>query len=149
MSKLVGELSKLSPFSGQQSDFKGWETELWRVAGVNNLEATLDQHYRPGTQGFHAEHNKILYYLIEKAVEHSVDAHAHFKKAARFDGNHAYFLLRDAYVFSSHAEGALLLQKLHGLRINSGESLTLFGIRLAELFSDMESLEGDHAMRFT
>jgi len=149
LTKMVGELSKLSDFSGQQADFKVWEQELRRVAAVNDLEITLDPLYRPGEPRFDARHNKILYFLIQRAVEHSVEAHAHFQKAAQFDGNHAYFLLRDAYVFAAHAEGALLLQRLNAMRLEVGESLTMFGIRLGQLFSELEGLEGDHAMRFT
>jgi len=145
---MVGELSKLSAFSGRQADFKVWDQELRRVIAVNDLELTLEPLYRPGQPQFDAKHNKILYYLIQRAVEHSVDAHAHFKKAAVFDGNHAYHLLRDAYVYSAQAEGALLLQQLQALRIDPGESLTLFGIRLEELFTNLEGLEGDHAMTF-
>jgi hypothetical protein len=149
LSKIVGELSKLSPFSGLQSDFKVWDQELRRVAAVNDLELTLEPLFRPGQPYFNARHNKILYYLIQQAVEHSVDAHAHFKKAATFDGNHAYHLLRDAYVYTAHAEGALLLQQLQSFRLDAGESLTLFGIRLEELFTNLEGLEGEHAMTFT
>ena len=43
----------------------------------------------------------------------------------------------------------MLLQKLNAVRLEVGESLTLFGIRLSQLFSELESLEGEHAMRFT
>ena len=43
----------------------------------------------------------------------------------------------------------MLLQKLQSMRLEEGESLTLFGIRLAHLYSELEGLEGDHAMHFT
>lgn len=149
LSKLIGELSKLSEFSGAQSDFKAWCQELWRVAAVNGLEETLDPSCRPGHVAFDPQKNKVLYYLIEKAVEHSVIAHSHFKKASRFDGNAAYFVLREAYVFSGQAEAALLLQKLNGFRLQSGELLVTFCTRLSELFEDLESLEGENAMEFS
>jgi hypothetical protein len=150
LSKLIGELSKLSEFSGAQTDFKAWVQELWRVAAVNGLEETLDPSYRPGQHAaFDPQKNKVLYYLIEKAVEHSVVAHSHFKKASKFDGNAAYFVLREAYVFSGQAEAALLLQKLNGFRLQSGEVLATFCTRLSELFEDLESLEGENAMEFS
>ena len=56
--------------------------------------------------------------------------------------------MRDAYVYTAHAEGALLLQQLQSFRLDAGESLTLFGIRLEELFTNLEGLEGEHAMTF-
>ena len=149
LSKLVGELSKLDTFSGLQIDFKGWCRNLMRVAGANDLEATLDPSYRPGAAGFDARHNKLLYYLIQKAVEDSPEAHGHFKLAPQYDGNAAYYRLRENYVFSSQAEAALLLQTLNGFRLQNGELLTTFCTRLTELFEDLESLDGDHKMAFS
>jgi hypothetical protein len=149
LSKVIGELSKLATFTGNQVEFKSWCNSLWRVAGVNDMEDALEPTYRPGTQGFDAKKNKVLYYLIEKAVEDSVVAHSHFKRAPRFDGNAAYFQLRDAYVFTSQAEAALLLQKLNGFHLQSGELLTTFCTRLEELFEDLESLEGENKMEFS
>ena len=149
LSKVIGELSKLTTFTGNQVEFKSWCNSLWRVAGVNDMEDALEPTYRPGTQGFDAKKNKVLYYLIEKAVEDSVVAHSHFKRAPRFDGNAAYFQLRDAYVFTSQAEAALLLQKLNGFHLQSGELLTTFCTRLEELFEDLESLEGENKMEFS
>jgi hypothetical protein len=132
LSKLIGELSKLPESSGAQSNFKAWCQEQWRVAAVNGLEETLDPACRPGQNAaFDPQKNKALRYLIEKAVEHSAVAHSHFKKASKFDGNAAYFVLREAYVFPSQAEAALLLQKLNGFQLQSGGLLATFCTRLS------------------
>ena len=146
---MVSDLSKLSAFSGLQSDFKTWEHELWRVTGVNDMEGTLDPDYRLRSVSFAYKDNKLLYFLIEKSVEHSVEAYSHFKKVAKFDGNAAYFHLREAYIFSSQADGALLLQKLNGFVLQSGERLTTFCTRLTEVFQELEDLDGEHAITFT
>jgi hypothetical protein len=149
LSKAIGELSKLATFNGNQVEFKSWCNSLSRVAGVNDMEDALEPTHRPGTQRFDAKKNKVLYHLIEKAVEDSVVAHSHFKQAPRFDGNAACFQLRDAHVFTSQAEAALLLQKLNGFHLQSGGLLTTFCARLEEPFEDLESLEGENKMEFS
>ena len=78
-----------------------------------------------------------------------MEVYSHFKKAGKFDGNVAYFHLREDYIFSSQVEGALLLQKLNGFILQSGERLTTFCTRLAEVFQELEDLDGEHAMTFT
>jgi hypothetical protein len=144
---LVGELSKLAPFSGLQADFKLFEQALWRVAAVNDLEFTLDALYST-SEHFDFRDNKILYYLLEQAVSGSVVAYSHFKKAPKYDGNRAYFALREAYVFSGQANGAILLQSLANFRLKGGELVSSFCLRLQELFESLETLEGDNAFVF-
>ena len=99
------------------------------MAAVNDLEFTLDALYSTSEQ-FNFRDNKILYYLLEQAVSGSVVAHPHFKKAPKYDGNRAYFALRDGYVFSGQANGAILLQSLAGFRLKGGELVSSFCIRL-------------------
>ena len=44
---------------------------------------------------------------------------------------------------------SLLLQKLNGFILENGERLTTFCTRLAEVFQELENLDGAHAMTFT
>ena len=133
--------------NGTQESFKSFETNLERVAAVNNLEHTLDPDYF-GSDLFNATDNKIMYFLLEKAVKGNVLAYSHFKKAPKQDGNKAYFALRDAFVFSAQATGALSLMKLTNFRLGQGELVSAFCLRLRELFEELEELEGDHAFVF-
>ena len=146
-SNLIKDLSKLEPFDGTQESFKSFETNLERVAAVNNLEHTLDPDYF-GSDLFNVTDNKIMYFLLEKAVKGNTLAYSHFKKAPKQDGNKAYFALRDAFVFSAQATGALSLMKLTNFRIGQGELVSAFCLRLRELFEELEELEGDHAFVF-
>ena len=146
-SNIVKDLSKLEPFDGTQESFKKFETNLKRVAAVNDLEHTLDPDYW-GSSLFNVRDNKIMYFLLEKAVKDNVLAYSHFKKAPEQDGNRAYFALREAYVFSGQAHGAILLMQLTNFRLGQGELVSAFCLRLRELFEDLEGLEGEHAFIF-
>jgi hypothetical protein len=79
-SNIIKDLSKLEPFDGTQGPFKSFETNLERVAAVNDLEHTLDPDYW-GSSLFNVKDNKIMYFLLEKAVKENVLAYSHFKKA--------------------------------------------------------------------
>jgi hypothetical protein len=146
-SNIIKDLSKLEPFDGTQESFKSFETNLERVAAVNDLEHTLDPDYW-GSSLFNVKDNKIMYFLLEKAVKDNVLAYSHFKKAPKLDGNKAYFALREAFVFSGQANGAILLMKLTNFRLGQGELVSAFCLRLRELFEELEELEGEHAFVF-
>jgi hypothetical protein len=89
-----------------------------------------------------------MYFLLEKAVKDNVLAYSHLKKAPKLDGNKADFALREAFVFSGQANGAILLMKLTNFRLGQGELVSAFCLRLRELFEELEELEGEHAFVF-
>ena len=145
--KLVSELSRLEAFSGDDADWLAFKEDVFRVAGVNDLEQVLDPDYYQSVE-FDARDNKLMYFLLQKAVSGSLTAHAHFKKARLLDGNGAYFELLNAYTMAAPAKAMLLLQELNLFRMEPGERLSVFGARLLKLFEDISLLEGDHAIHF-
>ena len=145
--KLVSELSRLEAFSGSDEDWLAFKDDVFRVAGVNYLEQVLKPDYYQSGE-FDARDNKLVYFLLQKAVSGSLAAHAHFKKARLLDGNGAYFELLNAYTMAAPAKAMLLLQELNLFRMLPGERLSVFGARLLKLFEDISLLEGENAIHF-
>jgi hypothetical protein len=145
--KLVSELSRLEAFSGEDEDWLTFKEDVFRVAGVNDLEQVLEPDYYQ-SDDFDARDNKLMYFLLQKAVSGSLTAHAHFKKARLLDGNGAYFELLNAYTMAAPAKAMLLLQELNLFRMEPGERLSVFGARLLKLFEDISLLEGENAIHF-
>ena len=145
--KLVGELSKLEEFSGLETDWLAFKRSVQRVAAVNDLEGVLEHDYVQSANFVYRD-NKLMYFLLERAVAGNVTAYEHFNTAAQYDGNGAYFALHNAYTMGAAAQGALLLQHLTLFRLRSGELLGSFCARLKKVFSDLSGLEGENAMSF-
>ena len=70
-----------------------------------------------------------------------MEAYPHFKKAANSTGT--------LHSFTWEMLTSSLLQNLNGFVLQSGERLTTFFTRLAEVFQELEDLDGEHAMTFT
>jgi hypothetical protein len=144
-SKLVGELSKLETFSDKPTDWLDFKDAIFRVAGVNDLEHVLDPGYYQDPR-FNTRDNKLMYFLLQRAVTGTVDAMLHFRKAPAMDGHAAYFELYNAYTLAAPAQSALLLQSLTLFRMKPGERLSAFCSRLVKLFDDLDRLPGDYRM---
>ena len=143
--KLVGELSKLDTFSDKPTDWLEFKDAIFRVAGVNDLEHVLAPGYYQDPR-FNARDNKLMYFLLQRAVTGTVDAIMHFRKAPAMDGHAAYFELYNAYTLAAPAQAAILLQKLTLFRMASGERLSAFCSRLVKLFDDLDRLPGEYRM---
>ena len=147
-SKLVNDLSKLGTFGGGDAEWPLFQKSIERVAGVNNLEHVLEPGYLQ-SPSFDYNDNKLLYFLLQKAVMDSTVAFAHFEKAAKFDGHGAYFHLHNAYTMAGSARSVVLLQELTLFRLDSGERLAVFCARLQKLFADLSGLSGENKMVFS
>ena len=143
--KLVGELSKLDTFSDNPTDWLDFKDAIFRVAGVNDLEHVLAPGYYQDPR-FNTRDNKLMYFLLQRAVTGTVDAILHFRKAPAMDGHAAYFELYNAYTLAAPAQSAILLQKLTLFRMKTGERLNAFCSRLVKLFDDLDRLPGEYRM---
>ena len=143
--KLVGELSKLDTFSDKPADWLEFKDAIFRVAGVNDLEHVLDPGYYQDPR-FNTRDNKLMYFLLQRAVTGTVDAIMHFRKAPSMDGHAAYFELYNAYTLAAPAQAAILLQSLTLFRMKPGERLSAFCSRLVKLFDDLDRLPGEYRM---
>jgi len=147
-SKLVAGLSDLPKFTGETKDWADWDQALRRVAALNNLEQCLEPGYCSDFENFDAHDNKVLFFMIQKAVENSAAAMSFFNTAACPNGSAAYFALHDGFTFNGVTEGAILLQQLASFRFNEGEQVVPFCQRLRKLFGDLARLDGEAAMQF-
>jgi hypothetical protein len=147
-SKLVNDLSKLGTFDGGDTGWPLFQKSIERVAGVNNPEHVLE----PGhlqSASFDYNDNKLLYFLLQKAVMDPTVAFARFEKAIKFDGHGAYFHLHIAYTMAGSARSVVLLQEPTLFRLDSGERLAVFCARLQKLFADLSGLSGENKMVFS
>ena len=90
--------------------------------------------------------NKMVYYLLEDAIVPGCLASKYFRQAAKWNGNQAYEMLHDGYVFSGPQTMTLLLAQLTNLRFNADESASGFCLRLREVFEDLEMVPGPSAL---
>jgi hypothetical protein len=114
------------------------------------LQHVLDPEFLanpPLTKTQHRD-NKLVYYIIEEAVQQSNLAASYVRKAPLDNGFEAYYTLLDGFVFAGATTASLLLNELTGFRFLSNETPTALVLRLGELFHDLEALPGQAAMTF-
>jgi hypothetical protein len=92
--------------------------------------------------------NKLVYYILEDAVQNSVQASAYVHQAAVNNGFEAYYTLHDGYVFSGTTTSTLLLNELSNFRFLPDETPTQMCIRLQTLFEELSTLPEGAAMTF-
>jgi hypothetical protein len=92
--------------------------------------------------------NKMVYYVLEDAVQLSPLAASYVRMAPSNNGFEAYYTLHDGFVFTGSTTSSLLLNELTNFRFLKDESPTALVLRLEELFQDLRLLPGDAAIEF-
>ena len=93
--------------------------------------------------------NKMVYYIIEDAVQNSSIATAYVKQAPLNNGAEAYYTLHDGFVFAGSTTATLLLNELSNFRFLPNETPTALCFRLGELFEELSLLPGNAAVVFS
>jgi hypothetical protein len=141
---------KCPKFSGKAKDWKSWDQGLKRYLSIWELDHVLDAdffHTLPLAKS-QSRDNKLVYYIIEEAVQQSSLAASYVRKAPLKNGFEAYYTLMDGFVFAGATTATLLLNELTGFRFLSNEMPTALVLRLEELFQDLETRPGEAAMSF-
>jgi hypothetical protein len=92
--------------------------------------------------------NKLVYYVIEDAVQNAPMAASYVRQAPVDNGFEAYYTLHDGYVFAGATTSTLLLNELSNFRFLSNETPTALCLRLEELFQELELLPSEAAVTF-
>jgi hypothetical protein len=92
--------------------------------------------------------NKMVYYIIEDAVQNSAMASSIVREAPANNGFEDYYTLHDGYVFAGVTTSTLLLNELSNFRFLPNETPTALCLRLGELFQELELLPGEAAVSF-
>ncbi len=92
--------------------------------------------------------NKLVYYIIEDAVQGSALASSYIQQAPLNNGFEAYHTFLDGFVFAGATTASLLLNELTNFRFLKDETPTAMCLRLQEIFQDLKLLPGDAAMVF-
>jgi hypothetical protein len=92
--------------------------------------------------------NKLVYCIIEEAVQSSPLATSYVRQVSVNNGFEAYYTLHDGYVFAGTTTSAILLNELSNFRFVPNETPTALCLRLDELLQELRDLPGDAAMTF-
>jgi hypothetical protein len=146
----IRQTFKCPKFVGQAKDWKAWNKGLMRFLAIWDLDYVLGPEFMETLPLSKAQFrdNKLVYYLIEDAVQGSLLASSYVHKAPLYNGFEAYYTLLDGFVFAGSTTASLLLNELTNFRFLKDESPTAMVLRLEELFQDLKLLPGDSAMVF-
>jgi hypothetical protein len=141
---------KCPKFSGQCKDWKPWNKGLMRYLSIWELEYVLDPDFMDEIQltPTKKRDNKMVYFIIEDAVQHSPLAASYVRQAPVNNGFEAYYTLHDGFVFAGTTTATLLLNDLSNFRFLPDETPTALCLRLEELFEELELLPGNAAVTF-
>ncbi len=92
--------------------------------------------------------NKMVFLLIEDAVQSAPMASSYVRQAHSMNGFEAYYTLHDGYVFAGSTTFKLLLNELSNFRFLPYETPTALVLRLEELFQKLELLPSVAAVTF-
>ena len=132
-SKLLGNF-RLTKFNGTSRQWTAWNKSFTRYLSIHQLDYVIEDGFLdllPYSQDAFAA-NKLVYYIIEDALEVGTLGTKYFRMAAKWNGHQAYFCLHDAYVMSGPQTASLLLSQLANLRFGSDETASGFCLRLRE-----------------
>ncbi len=121
-----------------------------RYLSIWELEYVLDPDFMDGLQMTpnKKRDNKMVYFIIEDAVQHSPLAASYVRQAPVNNGFEAYYTLHDGFVFAGTTTATLLLNDLSNFRFLPDETPTALCLRLEELFEELELLPGNAAITF-
>ena len=141
---------KCPKFSGQARDWKIWDKGFWRYLSIWELEYVLDPAFfdEIPLSPEKRRDNKLVYFIIEDAVQNSTLATSYIKQAPLGNGFEAYYVLHDGYVFAGSTTATLLLNELSHFRFLADETPTELCLRLDELFQELKDLPADASVSF-
>ena len=137
-------------FSGQAKEWKQWDKGFLRYLSIWELDYVIDPSffdYVPLTAEQRRD-NKLVYYVIEDAVQNSPLAASYVRQAPINNGFEAYYTLHDGYVFAGTTTATLLLNELSNFRFLPNETPTELCMRLEEIFQELKLLPGDASVTF-
>ena len=141
---------KCPRFSGQAREWKAWDKGFLRYLSIWELDYVLDPEFfdvLPLTPNQRRD-NKLVYFVIEDAVQGSPLASSYVRQVPINNGFEAYYTLHDGYVFAGATTATLLLNELSNFRFLPNETPTELCLRLEELFQELRLLPGDAAVNF-
>ena len=146
----IRQAFKCPRFSGQSREWKQWNKGFMRYLSIWELDYVLDPSFFDGPQTVTKKRdNKMVYYIIEDAVQNSSIATAYVKQAPLNNGAEAYYTLHDGFVFAGSTTATLLLNELSNFRFLPNETPTALCFRLGELFEELSLLPGNAAVVFS
>jgi hypothetical protein len=142
---------KCPRFSGQHKDWKQWNMGFVRYLSIWDLEHVLHPDFI--MEGYplspiKRQDNKMVFLIIEDAVQSAPMAASYVRKAPSMNGFEAYYTLHDGYVFAGATTSTLLLNELSNFRFLPNETPTALVLRLEELFQELELLPSEAAVTF-
>jgi hypothetical protein len=117
---------KCPRFSGQAREWKQkWNKGLMRYLSIWDMDYVLDPSFfdEVPLSADKKRDNKLVYYILEDAVQNLVQASSYVHQAAINNGFEAYYTLHDGYVFSGTTTSALLLNELSNFRFLPNETV--------------------------
>jgi hypothetical protein len=146
----IRQAFKCPKFSGQAREWKQWHKGFMRYLSIWDLEYVLLPEFLDDVpmSPTKVRDNKMVYYIIEDAVQNSAMASSIVREAPVNNGFLAYYTLHDGYVFAGATTSTLLLNELSNFRFLPNETPTALCLRLGELFQELELLPGDAAVSF-
>ncbi len=142
---------KLPKFDGVARNWKAWEKAFTRFLGIHQLDQVLEASFldtlwtAPGAKAA----NKIVFFLVEDAVQTGTLASRLVRQATKWNGHEAFVMLRNGYVFNGPQTATILLAELSRIRLKRDEDASMFCFRLVELIEDLELIPGDAAVFLT
>ena len=105
---------KCPRFSGQAREWKQWDKGFVRYLSIWDLDYVIDPSFYDVLPLSTAQRrdNKLVYFIIEDAVQGSPLASSYIKPVAMHNGFEAYYTLHDGYVFAGSTTSTLLLNEL-------------------------------------
>ena len=147
----IRQAFKCPRFSGQAREWKQWNKGFLRYLSIWDLDYVLDPSFLddfPLTV-VKIRDNKMVYYIIEDAVQNSATAAAYVRQAPLNNGFEAYYNLHDGFVFAGSTTATLLLNELSNFRFLPNETPTALCFRLGELFEELSLLPGNASVVFS
>jgi hypothetical protein len=141
---------KCPRFSGQTKEWKNWNKGFMRYLSIWELEHVVQPDFLDVTPLTSAKirDNKMVYFILEDAVQSSPLAASYVRQAPLNNGFEAYYTLHDGFVFAGTTTATLLLNDLSNFRFLPDETPTALCLRLEELFEELELLPGNAAVTF-
>jgi hypothetical protein len=146
----IRQTFKCTKFNGNARDWKNWNKNLMRFLSIWELDYVVDPEFMdvlPLSPSKRRD-NKLVYYIIEDAVQGSALASSYVQQVPLNNGFEAYYTLLDGFVFAGATTALLLLNELTNFRFLKDETPTAMCLRLQDIFQDLKLLPGDAAMVF-
>ena len=122
----IRQTFKCTKFNGNARDWKTWNKNFMRFLSIWDLDYVVDPEFMdelPLSPSKRRD-NKLVYYIIEDAVQGSSLASSYVQQAPLNNGFEAYYTLLDGFVFAGATTASLLLNELTNFRFLKDETPT-------------------------